>query len=87
MAMMVCSLPECYRPRHQRRGVVHDFCSRTHAQEAADMGLIPPLHRPHGRCHVRPARQKAEGRPGRDAEFSVAQHRRTCMHYILPTST
>ncbi|CBN75172.1 conserved unknown protein [Ectocarpus siliculosus] len=52
MAMMVCSLPECYRPRHQRRGIIHDFCSRTHAQEAADMGLIPPLHRPHGRCHV-----------------------------------
>eukprot|EP00752_Nemacystus_decipiens_P006890 g6189.t1 len=51
MAMMVCGIPECYRPRNQRGGFVHDFCSRTHAQEAADRGMIPPIRPPHGDCH------------------------------------
>ncbi len=53
MALMVCAIPECYRPRHERGGIVHDFCSRTHAQEAADRGMIDQLRPPHGDCHVR----------------------------------
>lgn len=53
MAMMVCGIPECYRPRHHREGILHDFCSRSHAQEAADRGMIPQLRPPHGDCHVR----------------------------------
>ncbi|CAM9541807.1 unnamed protein product [Pylaiella littoralis] len=51
MAMMACAIPECYRPRCERGGIVHNFCSRTHAQEAADRGMIDQLRPPHGVCH------------------------------------
>ncbi|CAM9699673.1 unnamed protein product [Scytosiphon promiscuus] len=49
--MMACAIPECHRPRHERSGIVHDFCSRTHAQEALNRGMIQQLRPPHGVCH------------------------------------
>lgn len=56
--MMVCAIPECYRRCFEKSGVVHDFCSRRHAQEAADRGMIHPLQPPHGVCHVRSQRER-----------------------------
>ena len=38
----VCCLPGCVSPRYRERGVVHDYCGRTHARLALRRGLLPP---------------------------------------------
>ena len=50
--MNTCKFPDCSRPTHVRGQVEHDFCGRTHAEEAAKLGLIPPVKAPHGSCHT-----------------------------------
>ncbi|CAM9472315.1 unnamed protein product [Ectocarpus sp. 13 AM-2016] len=47
----LCGIPECTRPCHDGGTVVHDFCGRTHAEEAVSRGIRPSLRRPHGSCH------------------------------------
>ena len=45
-----CSLPGCHRPCHRdpQTGITHDYCGRTHANEAAGGMLAAP----HGVCHT-----------------------------------
>ncbi|CAN0503618.1 unnamed protein product, partial [Scytosiphon promiscuus] len=34
-----CGIPECTRPCNKSDGVVHAYCGRTHAKEAASRGI------------------------------------------------
>jgi len=44
---VVCALPGCHKPVWASAGIQHDYCGRTHAQQA--LGQLPA---PHGICHT-----------------------------------
>lgn len=52
--MTVCSLPGCTRPVHVDAitNTAHDFCGRSHANEARQEATGQPLGPPHGNCHL-----------------------------------
>jgi len=52
--MALCALPGCTLPVHvdAQTGLRHDFCGRTHAQQALKREYGRDLGPPHGSCHV-----------------------------------
>ncbi|CAM9618590.1 unnamed protein product [Ectocarpus sp. 4 AP-2014] len=80
-----CDIPEWKRPRHQRAGIVHDFCGRT----AVSRGLAAELDRPHGRCHVCQLRGCSEpvyldSDTGRVYDFCCRRHANKAIGRGLP---